>query len=92
MFAFQAIHVADQDTWRNHNVRQDDFSSCPEELKVRQFHEETDEASIIIDSGADVALFPLHTSEFGTEGLNLDSETKLQDAQGNRIASRDIEG
>lgn len=39
---------------------------------MRRFHDET---SIIIGSGADVALVPLRTSEFGTGELNLDFKT-----------------
>ena len=41
--------------------------------------------AIIIDSGADVALFPLSMANHGEGELEFSTKTKLQDAQGNRI-------
>ena len=40
---------------------------------------------MIIDSGADVALFPLSVADHGEGELQFSAKTKLQDAQGNRI-------
>ena len=41
--------------------------------------------AIIIDSGADVALFPLSMAHRGEGELEFSTKTKLQDVQGNRI-------
>ena len=41
--------------------------------------------AIIIDSGADVALFPLSVADHGEGELEFSARTKLQDEQGNRI-------
>ena len=42
--------------------------------------------AIILDGGADVALFPLSMANHGEE-LEFNAKTKVQDAQGNRIPS-----
>ena len=54
-----------------------------EEPKVRRFGEEGEDVAIIIDGGADVALFPEYGRSRGRE-LEFNSATTLKDAQGNR--------
>ena len=41
--------------------------------------------AIILDSGAEGALFPLRMADHGEGELEHSAKTKLQDAQGNRI-------
>ena len=53
-----------------------------EQPEARRLGEERDDVAIIIDSGADVALFPLNMAD---HELEFNSATKLQHAQGNRI-------
>ena len=43
--------------------------------------------AIIVDSGADVALFPLNMADHGEGELEFNPATKLQGAQGIRIPS-----
>ena len=47
-----------------------------------------DDVAIIIDSGVDVALFPLSMANRGEGELEFSAKTRLQDAQGNRIPTR----
>ena len=56
-----------------------------DEPMVRRLGEENEDVAIIIDSGADVALFPLSVAGHGEGELQFSTKTKLQDAQGNRI-------
>ena len=51
---------------------------------VRRLGEETADVAIIIDSGADVALFPLSVADRGNGELQFSAKTKLQDVQANR--------
>ena len=56
-----------------------------DEPMVRRLGEENEDVAIILDSGADVALFPLSMAGHGKGELQFSTKTKLQDAQGNRI-------
>ena len=52
---------------------------------IRRLGEENEDVAIIIDGGADAALFPLSVADRGERELQFSAKTKLQDAQGNRI-------
>ena len=52
---------------------------------VRRLGEEHEDVASIIDSGADVALFPSSMAGDGGGELEFSAKTKLQDAQGSRI-------
>ena len=52
---------------------------------VRRLGKENEDVAIVIDSGADVALFPVSMADHGEGELQFSTKTKLQDAQGNRI-------
>ena len=56
---------------------------------VRRLGDENEDVAIIIDGGADVALFPLSMAAHGKGELQFSAKTKLQDAQGSRIPPED---
>ena len=67
----------------------DDEPECQEvgeiDVSVDEPMKENGDVAIIIDSGADVALFPLSMADHGEGELQFSAKTKLQGAQGNRI-------
>ena len=79
----RAIHFYigdhDDDEPEIQEVEEMSISISDDEPMVRR------DVTIIIDSGADVALFPLTMADHGEGELQLSAKTKLQDAQGNRI-------
>ena len=56
-----------------------------DEPMVRRLGEEHEDVAIIIDSGADVALFSLSMAGHGEGEFEFSTKTKLQDVRGNHI-------
>ena len=78
------FHLGDDDDEAEfQEVEEIDISD--DEPMVRRFGEENEDVAIIIDSGADVALFPLSMADHGEGALQFSTKTKLQNAQGSCI-------
>ena len=76
--------------------------SDDEPMVRRRLGEGNEDVAIIVDSGADVALFPFSMADHGEGEIQFSTKTKIQHAQGNRIptggaksvemSSRDLDG
>ena len=75
--------VDDDDESEFQEVEEIDISD--DEPMVRRLGEENADVAIVIDSGADVALFPLSVADRRKGALQFSAKTTLQDAQGNCI-------
>ena len=76
--------AGDDDELEIQEVEEMPISLSDDEPMVRRLGEENEDVAIIIDSGADVALFPLSVADRGNGELQFSAKTKLQDVQANR--------
>ena len=78
----------DDEPWKGGENLFDSFEEVENDKpKVGRLGEERGDVAIIIDSGADVALFSLTMADHGEGEPEFNAATKLQDAQGNRLFS-----